>query len=65
MTEKQMIYALNSGVKLKVDNCIKNELGFEHDEVFTLFDVLGDYEMCIIENQYGDKYPVNPKYLQL
>lgn len=63
MTKSNIL--LNQTCKIPVKlthNCI-NENGIESDEIFTILNVIGDFEQITIINQYNQEICINPNQL--
>ena len=65
MDNRLIEFAMSCKKIITVSHQIRIENGFERDEQFTIVDIIGNYELCMIENQYGQSCKVNPKYLSL
>jgi hypothetical protein len=63
MTNIDLELAMAGGRAVTVSHQFRNEMGFDADEVFNIVDIIGNYELCIIENQYGQRYKTNPNNL--
>ena len=48
---------------VKLTNQCIIENGIEPDEIFTIHKIIGDFEQVEINNQYNQKFTINPNQL--
>lgn len=63
MTNIEMHFSQRGGNEVILSHQFRTEIGAEHDEVFRIVEIKGDFELCVIENQYGVKHESNPNNL--
>jgi hypothetical protein len=49
---------------ITLEHSIVNELGIESDEIFHICEIIGEFELVKIKNQFNQTFVINPKYVK-
>ena len=64
MNNQEIPMAISLKTKVELSHQCKTENGIEDDESFIIKSVVGNYEKVKIENQYGQRFVINPNQLK-
>jgi len=59
-TKIQLLENFSLKTPVKLSHICRTELGIDADEIFTINQIFGNFELLEIVNQYGQKYIINP-----
>jgi hypothetical protein len=63
MTRQDILMAESLKTEVMPTHQCRIENGIEHDEIFTIVEIIGYFEQVMIRNQHGREYKINPNQL--